>query len=67
MPMKKTSTLNGLTKFIDAEEKLISENLRRKQEKSGPKTSILNSILGYSKALEIQESDDIGQLELVLN
>ena len=66
MPMKKTSTLDGLTKFIDAEEKLISEKLRDK-EKCGPKTSILNSILGYSKALEIQESGNIGQLELVLN
>jgi len=65
--MKKTSTLDGLTKFIDAEEKLISEKLRDKQEKCGPKTSILNSILGYSKALEIQESGNIGQLELVLN
>lgn len=66
--MKKTSTLEELTKFVIAEEQLRSEILGDQQQQvRGPRTSVIDSILGYSKALQIAESDNIGQQELVLN
>jgi hypothetical protein len=65
--MKKTSTLEELTKFVIAEEQLRSEILGSQQQVKGPKDSVIDAILGYSKALRIMDSDNIGQQELVLN
>lgn len=67
MPMKKSSTLNVLTKFIENEEKRISDCVKRQEQHSGPTETVLQSILGYSKALRINESESMGQVELVMN
>lgn len=56
--MKKTSTLEELTKFVIAEEQLRSEILGSQQQVKGPKDSVIDAILGYSKALRIMDSDN---------
>ena len=66
--MKKISTLKELTEFVKQEGYLRSEILGdQPQQVRAPKVSVIDSILGYSKALRIEESATIGQLELVLN
>ncbi|MFT7612039.1 MAG: hypothetical protein ACI9J3_000988 [Parvicellaceae bacterium] len=66
--MKTTSTLKELTEFVKQEENLRSEILGDiSQHVRAPRVLVIDSILGYSKALRIEKSATIGQLELVLN
>ncbi|MBL4705147.1 MAG: hypothetical protein JKY54_11535 [Flavobacteriales bacterium] len=66
--MKRTSTLKELTEFVKQEGNLRSEILGDlPQQVRKPRASVIDSILGYSKALRIEKSEMIGQLELVLN
>ena len=65
--MKKTSTLKELTQFLNAEEDQLKDLGNHQQQVRGPRNSVIDSILGYSKALRITESDNIGQQDLILN
>ncbi len=71
--MKKTSTLEELTKIAKAYEQLRTQEGEHQQQvlpngrQVRPRASVIDSILGYSKALRIVESGNLGQQELVLN
>ena len=65
--MKKVSTLKELTNFIKQEEELRTELLGESNGNERLKSSVVASILSYSRSLKIIESEIIGQHELVLN
>ena len=68
--MKKVFTLNENALFtqsrlLSAEKYLCNEVLKEKVV--GPKTTTIDTILNYSKALSVRKSSIINHIEMVLN
>ena len=63
--MKKVFTLNENALFTQIEKDLCNEVLKEKVV--GPKTTTIDNILNYSKALSVRKSFIINHIEMVLN
>ena len=63
--MKKVFTLNENALFTQIEKDLCNEVLKEKVV--GPKTTTIDNILNYSKALSVRKSSIISHIEMVLN
>ena len=63
--MKKVFTLNENALFTQIEKDLCNEVLKEKVV--GPKTTTIDNILNYSKALSVRKSSIINHIEMVLN
>ena len=63
--MKKVFTLNENALFTQIEKDLCNEVLKEKIV--SPKTTTIDTILNYSKALSVRKSSIINHIEMVLN
>lgn len=68
--MSQIYTLTDLVKFTKEEGSIIESIFQSKKvnfKKSKPSKQILDNILNYSKALSIRKSDNLDNIEMVLN
>ncbi len=63
--MKKVFTLNENALFTQIEKDLFHEVLKEKS--ISPKTTTIDTILNYSKALSVRKSSIMNHIEMVLN
>lgn len=70
--MIKRYTLENLNDFIKNEEDVISASTNQKftietTDSKGPSDFTINNILGFSKALRIEKSSNLDDIEMILN
>ena len=65
--MEKNSTLISFTSSVGSEKNLSANHLHTSDDSACPSSNVIQNILNYSKALRINKSKAIGDVEVVLN
>lgn len=52
---------------LNKEEKALNKLLKEKDKEAKPSVTSLNNVLNYSKALSIRKSEQLGEIEQLLN